>query len=416
MPLGSFLQAAWYEVVGWGLLQQRLLSVLAGVLGILIWFDLVRLWSRDALLAGFSAMLIAFDWNYLKAAYVGRMDMLGCLFGLSALYAHERFFAQRPLLARALSAAALCAAAMLHPLAFAVWAAVYAVRCLLQWRQITLTQTAAFAVPVIVTAVLFALWIGFDPNAFHDQMSAQSGFRVASVSFDETTRYLAMYGFQPHLFSGALIRSLPAFTFLGAVVFLWVKRREMAGLPGLRLALLLGGVAFLALTLADKMKWGQYGIHTAPWMGVIAAYAIRTLWRSRARVAVAAWLCLYLLAPALTGAYVVRNDSYERIYRPAVAALDRLTGDRGTAFAPPEFIFAYRRPFLYDARLGFLSGRSVPAMALYKQDIQSVLVWSRQGNPRLYAHLQSMLRETCTLRYENEKYAVYSCEKPARTP
>ncbi len=409
MPLVSHLYAAWFEIVGWGLVQQRLISVFAGVLGILMWFGLVRLMSRDAWLAMFATLLVAFDWTYMTAACQGRMDILGSLFGLGALYAHERLFAQRPLLARLLSAAALCAAAMTHPHALAVWGAVYGVRCLLQWRQITLSQAAVFATPVLVTAVLFALWIGFDPVAFRDQVSAMSGFRFSSIRLDESRRYLAVYGFRPQLPSGDLLKSLPAFTFLGAAVFLWIRRREVAGLFGLRLVLLLAGVAFLTLTLADDRKFVQYGIHTVPWMGVISAYAVRTLWRGRARMAVTGWLCLYLLAPPLAGAYVVRRHSYERIFLPAVAALEGFAGSGETVFAPSEFRFAYRGPFLFDERLGFLSGRSVPAMALDKQEIEDALAWSRQGNPRLYAHFQSMLHRVCALRYENQKYAVYAC-------
>lgn len=408
MPLTQYVQAAWYGIVGWGLVQQRLISVLAGMLGLLIWFDLVRRLSKDELLAWFATFLLAFDYTYITGACMGRMDMLGWLFGLGALYAHEKFFARRPLLARALSAAALCAAAMTHPLAFVVWGAVYFVRCLLQLRQLKLSQAGVFAVPVFGTAALFALWISFDVGAFRDQMMAQSGFRLA-IRLDEARRYLVMYGLSPDPFSGDLLKSLPALTFLGAGAFLLFRWREVSGLPGLRQVLSLGAVAVLTLAVADDRKWACYGVHVAPWIAVVSAYAIRAMWKSRMRVIVAGWLCLYLLAPLRAGAYVVQRHSFDRIYRPAVAALEKLAGNKRTVFAPAEFRFAYRGPFVFDERLGFLSGRSVPAMALDKAGIRTILAWSRQGNPRLYAHVQSMLNRVCTLRYENQKYSVYAC-------
>jgi hypothetical protein len=409
MPLESLLQAGWYRLVGWGLVQQRLLSVAAGLLGILIWFDLTRRVSRDVLLAGFATLLIAFDWTYVTFTSMGRPDMLGFLFGLAALYAHETFFASRPLLARLLSAASLCAVGMIHPLAAVVWGAVYGVRCLLQWRRITLAQIAVFFIPVAVTGALFAVWIGFDPVAFWDQMAAQSGFRTAAVRLDEWRRYFAMYGLLPKPFSGDLLKLMPALTLLGAAVILWIRRREAAGVAGLRLALLLGGVAFLVLTLADDRKWAAYGLHVVPWIALISAYAIRSLWNDRARMLVAGWVSLYVLAAILAGAYVVQRRSFDRVYRPAVAALAGLATNGETVFAPAEFRFAYPGSFLYDARYGFLTGKPVPAIAVAKEDFSDALHWSQQGNPRLHAYLQAKLNRACQLRYENEKYAVYAC-------
>ena len=89
--------------------------------------------------------------------------------------------------------------------------------------------------------------------------------------------------------------------------------------------------------------------------------------------------------------------------------MEGVAGSDAAVFAPPEFRFAYRGPFVFDARLGFRSGRSVSALAASKEDIRDVLGWSLQGNPGLHAHIQSMLNRVCALRYENEKYAVYAC-------
>ena len=83
-------------------------------------------------------------------------------------------------------------------------------------------------------------------------------------------------------------------------------------------------------------------------------------------------------------------------------------------FAPPEFRFAYRGPFLFDVRLGFVSRRPVPALAVEKEYLNVTLAWARDHNPALFTHVQQLVQHTCSLRYENEKYAVYSCALPSK--
>jgi hypothetical protein len=249
-----------------------------------------------------------------------------------------------------------------------------------------------------------------------------AGWRVCSprignrLELNEARRYVAIYGLNMNWVSGDVLRTLPAVTFLGAAAFLLIRWRQGFRSVGLREVLLLGATAIVALTFADNRKWPYFGVHTVPWLAVISAYALRNLWNGKAQIAVVGWLCLYVLAPVLAGAYVVQRRSNDRIYRPAVAALEAISGNGQMVFAPAEFLFAYQGPFIFDERLGFLSGKSVPAFAVSKEDLEQELSWSREGNPRLYAHVQSMLNRSCTMRYENQKYAVYACGSAGTSP
>jgi hypothetical protein len=101
------------------------------------------------------------------------------------------------------------------------------------------------------------------------------------------------------------------------------------------------------------------------------------------------------------------------VYRPTVAALQDLAPKDAVVLAPPEFRFAYRGPFLFDVRLGFVSKRSVPAIAVDKEYLNVTLAWARDHNPALLTYLQQLMQHTCSIQYENEKYAIYSCAPPA---
>jgi hypothetical protein len=409
LPLASYLQAAWYSIFGWGLVQQRLISTLIGLLGIAVWFDLVRRMSRDAILAGLAALLISFDWVYITGSTSGRMDMLGQTLGLLALYVHERCFASRPLLARLLSAAFLAATAMVHPNAFAVWCAVYMVRSALDWRQINLAQVGTFAVPVLAVLGLFGFWISYDFQAFRDQLTVQGTFRIASINPNEWVRYFQMYGLLPRPLTRDMAKVLPLITFLLAILLLILKPRKLTPASGFRTAIWLAVSAALTLAVVDSTKWPAYGIHPAPWLSVISAYVLRPLWTNSGRLLVTSWLCLYASVPCLSAAYVAKHNAMDTVYRPAVAALQNLTPTGAVVFAPPEFRFAFTGPFLFDVRLGFVSGRSVPAIAVEKEYLDVTLAWARNHNPALFTHVEQLVHHICSIRYENEKYAVYWC-------
>src|ERR1700738_5081680 len=65
LPLTSHLEAAWFWLFGWGLIQQRLISTATAIVSIVVWFQLVRLWTGDLVIARLAALMIAFDWGYI---------------------------------------------------------------------------------------------------------------------------------------------------------------------------------------------------------------------------------------------------------------------------------------------------------------------------------------------------------------
>src|SRR5258708_435462 len=115
MPLHLLVQAAWYKLIGFSLLHQRLLSVISGAVLLVCWSRIVLLLTglRSGALAAF--LVIGFEGNFLMGAANGRMDMMCAALGSAAIAAWLELRTAAPRLAL-LAAHSLAAAAIFtHP-------------------------------------------------------------------------------------------------------------------------------------------------------------------------------------------------------------------------------------------------------------------------------------------------------------
>jgi 4-amino-4-deoxy-L-arabinose transferase-like glycosyltransferase len=407
MPLPMFAGAAWYKLFGWGLLQQRLLSLILGAVGLWAWWRLVYISTDNPYLAGFAALLAAFDLNFMVGAISGRPDMMGHALGILTVLAFEADYGRAPLRACAAAGLLLSLAAIAHPNAGVVWAMVFAwfaTRHRRLWRP---AHAAAFAAPIVAVAGLFLLWASADPRAFADQMLTNGRFRTASVwslLLNEPRRYLSMYAPSGQRF-GWLLMSAPLTFVLGT----WSATHRAYSHKGWRLCAGAAFVALCALTFADATKFGVYGIHVAPWFAVLSAFGFERLWRAGHKRLVACWLSVYVSVAVAGAAYSAYRNTYRSLYLPAVNAIRAQPEE--LVFAPPEFRFAYRGRMIYDVRLGLRSGQVARWIAVENQTAQTTLDWSRQFDRGLYSHLDELLHRNCAIQFKNERYTVYRCRR-----
>lgn len=404
MPLPLMIQAAWYKLLGWGLMQQRALSIFFGALGLALWYALVRHWRDDRWVAAAAAVFIGFDWVYLNANALGRPDIMGHTLGLLGLYLYERYYDSAPARCSGAAALCMCAALFTQPNAGFVWGAVWLTRVWARRRKWRLSQFGAMAAAVVFSLGLFGLWVSYDPAAFRAQMLANAAFRAVSPLRglrSEAYRYLWMYGVIPSINPTLLYGCIPV---VCGFTFLLSKRRRWS-LPGLTATVIAAGTGILVLGLVDGTKFSQYGIHVAPWFGVIGAYGLGAFAENPRRRPIAGILVgCYVLAACIAVVGSARRNSYRNEFVPAVAALSGLH-ESGLVFAPPEFRYSYDGPFIYDIRLGFCSGRKAPVMALRKKDISDVM---QAVYPLPKAHITRVI-DGCRLTFENSLYKVYDC-------
>ena len=96
MPLHSLFQAAWYRVLGFGLMRQRLLSVAFGAGALVSWFCIILVLTGERFVALLAVCLIGFERNFLAAAGNGRMDMMAASLETTAIASYLLLRGLRP--------------------------------------------------------------------------------------------------------------------------------------------------------------------------------------------------------------------------------------------------------------------------------------------------------------------------------
>ncbi len=87
-PLHLVLQAGWYKVVGFGLVQLRAVSILWGLVALGAWFLIMRQLSGERSVGLLTAGLLALDYTFVAVASLGRMDMMCAALGFAGLAAY----------------------------------------------------------------------------------------------------------------------------------------------------------------------------------------------------------------------------------------------------------------------------------------------------------------------------------------
>ncbi len=167
-PLYFVVLAPWFAVFGVGLGAMRAFSLVAGAAALVLTWRLARRAGLPEHAANIAVALLAVDGVFLRAARVGRMDVLALALALAAV---ERLLAARTGAPRAAFAAGLLAAlaTTTHPLAGAALAVVGADLSLR--RDVPSLRAAAKGAAAPLG--LWGLYIFRDPSSFVAQFGAQ---------------------------------------------------------------------------------------------------------------------------------------------------------------------------------------------------------------------------------------------------
>jgi len=81
LPLDIILQAAWYRVFGFGMVQMRLLATCWGLTAIWAWWAILTRIGASPRLRLVATALIAVDYSFVRSGSEGRMDMMSAALG-----------------------------------------------------------------------------------------------------------------------------------------------------------------------------------------------------------------------------------------------------------------------------------------------------------------------------------------------
>jgi len=366
-PLYPVISAAWLKVFGLSLIAFRSLSVVAGLCLLSCWAWLLRRLGAPRLVQLVALIVIATDYAVIRAASDGRADMLAAAFGLAGVTLYiklrENNFAAAVLLSQAL----IVCGGLTHPMGGLLYLGmlVYFFMTGRDWRRLRWPHIAIAAIPYLIGAAGWGMYISHDPVLFRRLFfGASTAGRLndflhpfLALKNEILLRYLAPFGLRsPYLVARAKL-VIPAVYLLAAaaVLFSPVRRQTF-----LRPFLAMWGVVFVGLLLLDKQVRGTYMVHILPLYAILLGAFTIWLWNRtpRLRIPVAALLAAFVVLQAGGTLYIVKLDPYHREYGPMIDFVRRNAQPGDRIVGPPEMGFGLGFDAVHDDRaLGYFVNR-----------------------------------------------------------
>jgi len=418
MPVHLLVQAAWYKLLGFSLFKQRLLSVLFAAVLLGSWsrivFQLTGLRS-----AAFAVWLIlGFNATFLEGSANGRMDMACAALGSSAIAAWLSLRTASPRWALLAGHSLTAAAIFTHPCG-----ALFAVALLLislsltGWRVVP-TDLLVIALPYLIAAGLWGLYIAQAPADFQSQFIGNtSGFAgeysprarlnglaspVRAILDEVQLRYL----------KAGLLKSIWLFV-AGPAAFGALLIPNLRSRPGVRALLIAAGAVFLTMALLEGMKFQHYLVYSLPFLSALAAITGGWLWMnySKARIFLAAAFFAATLPQIKSVVDVIRYNPL-RNELGFVADYLRTAGTReDLVMGPAElgYELGFNSTLRDDVRLGYNTGlrpRFIVTSGWYRLWFEG----ARSRDPALHSYIEKILATDYSKVLTRGDYIVYRRE------
>jgi hypothetical protein len=417
VPLHFLAQAGWYRVFGFGLFSQRALSAAWGLVALAAFFATALLLSGDARIAALAAALIALDTSFIATAASGRMDMMNAALGMAGLAAYLSLRERRLPLAVLTGNSLVCAAGLTHPNGILYLASLAALILYFDRRRISWRVIALTALPYIIGAAGWGLYILRDPALFATQFTGNmsNGPRLSYLKApwlglwtEFVHRYLGYFGLAPESTGLSRLKLIIPVVQVAAVVSVASMKnlRKHAGLCAL---LVIVAVHFLMLAVYDGQKLPYYLIHTVPLLDVILAAWAVSWWPHRAPI-VAVALTAFVGIQLLTSAQRIRQNPYRNSYQAAVHYLRENGGDRTLTMGSSalDYELGFDGAAIDDPRLGYYSGKTPGFIVVGQVEYAEYFESYRIEEPAVYQHIVQRLANEYRLVYDQAGQKIYA--------
>lgn len=402
VPLGMVGQAVFFKIFGFGLFIQRFLSISWGLIALLATYRIVRdlVGSQPA---AYAAALLAVDFYFLTLASVGRADMPALGIGLMGLSGYIRLRQRSLKWALGVANLACVLSGLTHPnTGISTLASLVVMTWSLDRRRLRWEHLAYAAAPYLAGILSWGAYIAQHPDLFVAQFGSNVGgrFQRTSIVFGEITRYVNGYGMNasgPRRLLGFLLLA-----YITSMITCAVHPKLRHQKP-VRLLLECGIAVILSLWLIEGAKHTWYLVNISPWFCALTGIVV---YNFRHKLIAAAFAGVLLLGISAR-LFLITHFDYQRLYLPAVAAVDTATSPGSTVFASSEFFFGMncKRCLKDDARLGFDSGRSADVVVI-NADFQEIM--SRFRRPEAIAHVKRVLSGPLRVIHQSAAYRVYA--------
>ena len=417
-PLFPLAEAAWFRVIGFGLLQARYFSILWGLVALWAWYRMLRILAGDERVAVLAIGLMAVDFTVAWTASVGRMDMMAAALGGAGLTAFLVFRESNFTRAVLLSQSLIVAAGLTHPMAAGYCCGLIALTLYSDWKRIRPRHVLVAAAPYLAGALGWGLYIMQAPGDFMPQFGGNATGRglpitdpMAIIHSQLAVRFLYMFGMAPDTrgFSHIKILILAAYA-VGVLGVVW--NREMRSHRGTRSLLLVSGVTLLVMIALDREAQRQYLIHFVVWMISLTAVAGVWWWdrRSVPRWALVAGLVVVVMVQAATTGRRVMQRAYSTVYLATTDYLKEHAQGKGLVMGSSELAFelGFVDSLVDDQRLGFRSGKRPNFIVIDKNRYAEWIPQYEQREPETYRYIRGMMDGEFHQVLENGAYRVYA--------
>lgn len=418
VPLYPLVQAAWYRVVGFGLMHLRYLSAVWGLVTLWAWYRILMIVCGDRRVATLALGLMAVDFTVVWSASFGRMDIMAAALGSAGLAAYLSLRETHLIRAILVSQACVAGAGLSHPLALGYFAGLIALTLYRDGKAIRFPHVMAACLPYLVGAAGWGLYISQAPHDFILQFGGNAADRgvplsdpVALLHGQFVERFWYMFGMAPDTrglsHSKVLILAVYAAGVLGALL-----NREIRRHAGYRTLLVTGGVTLLVMMAIDAESHYFYLIHFVLWLIAFTAITIVWYWdrRSVPRWTLAAVLALVVLVQLATTARRVSQRAYSTMYLATTDYLKQHATPRTIIMGSAELAFelGYVDNLVDDPRLGYRSGKRPNFIVIDKNRYAEWIPQYQQREPETYRYIHNMMDREFHQVLENGAYEVYA--------
>jgi 4-amino-4-deoxy-L-arabinose transferase-like glycosyltransferase len=421
MPLDLWTQAAWYSMVGFGLIQMRMLSTLWAVIALVAWSVILRnSFARKVAILG--VLLIAVDYAFVGDSSSGRMDMMSAALGFSGL-AVFLTFRERNLTAALLVSNALVAASILtHAMGIVHFAGLQILTLYFSRKNLKVGRVALAATPYLVAGAVWSVYILQSPSDFVAQFSANAHYmhRLSGLTApwmgivrEITDRYGVAFGLGAHSASTrgpVYLKAVVLAAYVGGFATCLIAP-DLRRNPGVRWLATLSVVYFLIMSVIDGGKAAYYLVHILPLFAALLAIAV--VWIAERRRPLVWPVSLLIVGVVLiqVGALAqkMRINTYANRYAPVVAFLKQnlAPGDLIFATSAFGFDFGFRQERLIDdSRLGYYSGKRA-AFIVVDEIYKDTFAGHRLDRPEVALFVDDLLRDKYRVVYAHDDIEVY---------
>ena len=430
-PLFFLTTAVWYRIVGFGVVQLRLLSVLCGLLALYSWSVIARSLFQSPTVVWMVTGLVSIDYFFVLGAAQGRMDMQCAALGIAAIAVY--LSRREESLGSALfwSYALATMSVLTHQSGLGYWLGLAFVTLYFDRRRLSLKMLALAAIPCLIGGLGWGAYIAQDPNAFVAQMRGtmaigEQAFEaghwssihlIRNFQKELIFRYAGPFGLMPGVGLAQRLKALVLLAYIVGVAGSLVMSRRR---PNLLVLPVLTIISFSYLGFMSPSKFAYYLPHTTMYMAAcLAVFLCHLELPERARKRALIGVVLVVAAIQVTGLlYRIKQDPYRRSFLPAVAAIEQHSAPDSLVIGSGELWFHLQgeRRILHDPSVGYREGLK-PDIFVMDPLYRELHERDRLTDLPMYTYVQNYL-DRWQLVYDDGYYQVYvpPADKRAAVP